>query len=45
MQIQKGDELGIFHMGSTVIVLYEHAQQLAHTESEPHAVTWGSKLF
>ncbi|MCZ6876320.1 MAG: archaetidylserine decarboxylase [bacterium] len=45
MQIQKGDELGIFHMGSTVIVLYEHAQQLAHTESGPHAVTWGSKLF
>lgn len=45
IRIQKGDELGMFHMGSTVIVLYEHAPELALAEAQPHAVTWGNKLF
>jgi phosphatidylserine decarboxylase len=45
IRVHKGDELGIFHLGSTVIVLYEHVQGFAALESMSPSVTWGQKLF
>lgn len=45
--IKRGDELGIFHMGSTVIVLYSKETEVAKNYEgfEHQTVQWGKSLF
>ncbi len=45
--IKRGDELGIFHMGSTVIVLYSKETEVAKNYEgfEHRTVRWGESLF
>ena len=42
--VQKGEELGVFHMGSTVVMIYPKTMKLDAKAIQPQSVKWGGGL-